>query len=181
MSQPARPAEVAALNDAIAKPTATLIDAARRLVEARAKAEEVGLIYRAKLAEFNERFAWLVEDKKGAEALVTAAEIDVRSLARAHYDATQQTKPITGVEIKLYKVYEYSPARAFEWARETKMALIPESLDVEAFKKIAAATNLPFVAVSMDPRVTLGKVIEIPDVPSSATLAELDALLGGVE
>ena len=182
MSQPARPAEVAALNDAIAaKPTATLIDAARRLVEARAKVEQASLIYRAKVAEFTERYAWLAEDKKSAEALVAAAEADVRSLARAHYDATQDKTPMKGVTVKEFDVLVYDPKIAFAWAQEKKMALVPESLDVKAFEKIAGATPLPFVTKKKEPQVQIGKMIEVPDLPPATTDVELDEILGGVE
>lgn len=177
MSAPARPAEVAALNDAIAtKPTATLIDAARRLVEARASlsAAKAGLDARA--AAFAEENVALMVEKRAADSAVAAAEADVKSLARAYYDATQDKTPMKGVTIKEFDVYTYDPAQAFAWAQEKKMALVPESLDVNAFEKIAAATPLPFVTKKKEPQVQIGKEIKLPEPDLT-----LEDVLGGVE
>lgn len=49
----------------------------------------------------------------------------------------------------------YDDTAALAWARETKMALVPESLDRKNFEKIAKATPLPFVTYRQEPRVTL--------------------------
>lgn len=177
MSTPAPRAVVAELNEKIGKPTVTLIDAARRLVDVRAKAENASLLLHAKLAEFNERYAWLAEDKKTADAAVAEAEADVKALARAHFDATGEKKPVVGIEIKVYDVLKYDSAQAFAWAQNKGMALIPECLDVKAFEKIAKATALPFVTLGQDPRVQIGKVIEVP--PLSFADVNLDVLFGG--
>ena len=181
MSQPAPATRVAELNSNI-RATRTLHDAASRLVEARDRAEVIRAALAERQAAFQAEFAWLFEDKKAAEVAVMQAEADVRTLARAHYDATRQTKPIPGIEVKLFKVLKYEAARAFEWARETKLALVPESLDTKAFEKIASVTDLPFVTREEDPRVQLGKTIDVPeDVAerSPEEVAALDAFLGG--
>lgn len=161
--------------------TATLIDAARRLVEARTQAEQV----RAALAYRSENFArenaWLVEDKRTADALVAAAEADVKSLARAHYDATEDKTPFKGVTIKEFDVLVYDPAQAFAWAQEKKMALVPESLDVKAFEKIAGVTPLSFVTKKKEPQVQIGKTIEVPAAMPETELAALDEMRGSAE
>lgn len=178
MSTPARPAEVAALNDAIAaKPTATLIDAARRLVEARAKMAGTVAILKARADAFAAENAALFDDKKRIEGEIAAAEADVKSLARAHYDATKDKAPMKGVTIKEFDVLVYDPAQAFAWAQEKKMALVPESLDAKAFEKIAAVTPLSFVARKKEPQVQIGKTIELPE---SEPLTYED-VLGGAE
>ena len=181
MSQPASAGLVAELNAKI-RATRTLNDAARRLIAARNDADDLRDEFARRHAKFNADNAALIENRKLAEADVAAAEADVRSLARAHYDATKQTKPIPGIEIKVFKVLRYEPTRAFEWARETKLALVPQSLDTKAFEKIASVTDLPFVTREEDPRVQLGKVIDVPtDVParSPEEVAALNEFLGG--
>lgn len=159
--------------------TATLVDAARRLVETRARAAEL----KAALARRSEIFAagnaWLMEDKRTADDAVTAAESDVRALATAQYASTGNKKPLPGIEIKVYDVLKYDAAQAFAWAQQKGMALVPECLDVRAFDAIAKATTLPFVSHVEDARVTLGKVIEVPDAPNATEIVALDEIFGG--
>ena len=181
MSTPAPATRVAELNASI-RATRTLHDAASRLVEARLAVETNREVLAARQAKFNEENACIIEGKRAADAALAAAEADVRTLARAHYDATKQTKPIPGIEVKEFDVFSYDSARAFEWAKQTGLALVPESLDETAFLKIAKATPLPFVTRAKEPRVQLGKTIEVPEAAperSPEQVAALDEFLGG--
>lgn len=97
----------------------------------------------------------LIDAVKGNAAEVDAAEDALRALTLANFERTGEKKPVAGVEVKERNTLSYSPDEAMSWARETKMALKPESLDVKAFEKIAKATDLPFVAVIVEPQVNI--------------------------
>lgn len=97
----------------------------------------------------------LYEEKARLATELEAAESQLRALAKEEYERTGEKKPTPGVEIKIGTSYEYKPEDALAWARQTKMALVPESLDVKAFAKIAAATPLPFVTVVETPKAQI--------------------------
>ena len=114
---------------------------------------------------------------KGLAEAVAMSEDAARKLAEAIYATTQEKKPCDGVQVKVGTVYEYDPKQAFAWAQETKMALIPESLDVKAFEKIAKATPLPFVTEREEGKAQLATDLSAY-LPTVATLtpAETEAL-----
>jgi len=89
------------------------------------------------------------------ENRVEAAEAAARALALAHYRDTGEATPTPGIAVKLFDILDYEPERAFAWAREKQMALVPESLNVKAFEKIAKATALEFVTVKQTPKVQI--------------------------
>ena len=93
----------------------------------------------------------------------TALETVVKSAAVAEYGLTGENNPAPGVAVKMHDRLDYSKDFAFSWAKEKGMCLIPESLDVKAFEKIAKATDLPFVLIDVTPKAyidsDLSKVI----------------------
>lgn len=109
----------------------------------------------AKREAFDRENAVLIQTTKLAQDAVAAAETSVRAVAGEVYATTQDAKLCAGVTVKLFDVLSYDAAKAFEWAKQTNMALVPESLDKKAFEKIAKATTLPFVAIEKEPRVTI--------------------------
>lgn len=150
----------------------TLTEAALRLLNARLAATATLEALAARRAAFDAETAPLVAEKARREADIAQCEADVKALARAHYDATGDKTPLTGVEVKLYNTMAYADGDALAWAKRTNMALVPESLDRKAFEKIAAAAPLDFVTYGKEPRVTLGKRIEITvaaETPAATT------------
>lgn len=135
----------------------TLSDAVQRLAVARQAADLAAEVLRVKRDQFAADNAALLATEREAKAAVTQAEADVRALGEAAYTATKEKKPIAGVEIKLFKVYTIDEEKGLAWARETKLCLVPERLDLEAVKKVAVATPLPFVKVHDEPKAQIAK------------------------
>ena len=116
------------------------------------------------------------EDLARAAALrsaVAIAEGQCRATALLAFHRTGDTVPAPGVVIKQYTTLAYSVAVAFAWAKEKRMALSPESLDVAAFEKIARATPLPFVSMAREPRAQVASHINAADyaTPSPVPVA----------
>lgn len=125
---------------------APLLEAVRALHAARGTfADQTQQLAEARAA-FDVAHAPLIRNVADAKAAVTSADTVVRTLAEAAYDASGSTKPIAGVTIVLSNTMDYNLEVALAWAKEKQMALVPESLDVTAFGKIAKATPLPFVS-----------------------------------
>ena len=113
--------------------------------------------------EFTAEFLFaLVKAEKETLALV---ESDLRALVVKHATETGEKKPAPGVEAKQKTTIEYNAGKAFEWAKETGIALI---LDEKAFEKIAFATNLEFVTKREEFTATIAS-----DLPKA--LAEVEA------
>ena len=98
----------------------------------------------------------LIEGIKDGQAAVSKAENELRALALVAYAADPTNRsPAPGVNVQLKKHLDYEPAAALAWAKETKMALLPESVDLKAFEKIAKVTALPFVVITDEPSIAL--------------------------
>jgi hypothetical protein len=82
---------------------------------------------------------------------VEAEDSAIRGLAMVAYETTGSKAPAPGVTLVVTKTLRYDDADAFAWAKQTGMALQPESLDRKAFEKIAKAAPLPFVTVEEVP------------------------------
>ena len=106
--------------------------------------------YDAQMADAVARLKQLQDD-------TDASEQAAKRLAEAIYATTHDKKPCPGVEVKEQTLRDYKPEDAFAWAQQTRMALIPEALDVAAFEKIAAATDLPFVTTRKEGKAQLAK------------------------
>jgi hypothetical protein len=135
--------------------SAALRNHLRTLADARANQLAIDEEVRRVRAEFDAANHALLANQRDGKGLIEALERDARALALALYAVTGEKSVAPGVEIKVGKEYVYGPADALAWARETKMCLLPESLDEKAFKKIAAATPLPFVTIREEPKAFL--------------------------
>lgn len=113
----------------------------------------------AGVAEKRKAFDATVADElaaiEGTKRRLEAEEAEVRGLALIVAEQTGNKKPAPGVEVVTTKQYDVDEKAAFEWAKVTGMALIPESVDVKAIKKIATVQSLHFVTVSEVPSVRL--------------------------
>lgn len=135
--------------------TTSLEDVLRDLHQRRSEKAALDAALAEKRALFNAENAALLTAQKDAQAAIETAEDTARQLAAAHYRATKEKQPAPGVTIKLFKTMAYDEADAFRFAKQSGLALIPESLDRKAFEKIASATTLAFVRYDEEPRVTI--------------------------
>lgn len=127
----------------------------REVAQRRADRDALAAQLRDVRAAFELSLGDLPARLKGATEAVAMSEDAARKLGEAIYATTGEKKPTDGVAIKETNVYSYDAAQALAWARETHMALVPESLDVKAFEKIAKATPLPFVTHSIEGKAQL--------------------------
>lgn len=144
----------------------------RELANLRADQVAAADALKLKRAQFDAENAALIAHAKQLGDAVGTAEIQVRAIARLEYEQTSSKTPAPGVEIKIGKLYEYSSEDALAWAKQTKLCLVPESLDEKAFEKIAKATPLPFVKVKEEPKVFIATQLNAslytePPVPAA--------------
>lgn len=109
---------------------------------------------------FNLEHSVLIQSADIARTAVANAETAIKAIAIKAYTETQDAILCPGVTIKMFSTISYAPATAFEWAKEKKMALVPEALDKKAFEKIANASPLPFVTYGKEPRVQIASDLE---------------------
>lgn len=134
----------------------TLLDQVRKTAEARRLRDTLHEQIAAKRAEFETALAEEMSALKDALCVVTIEEDSLRALALVAFaENPTNKKPAPGIQVTETKGVEYDTAQALQWAKETKLALVPESLDVKAFAKIAGATPLPFVRYTITPSVKL--------------------------
>lgn len=145
-----------------------LVDRVRQLAQERAALATDKMLYDAAFAEFSAKSAPLFASMRAKEAAVKASELSVRALAVAEYQTTENKNPAPGIQIKVGTDYIVDEAAALVWAREKKMCLIPESLDVAAIKKLATVQELPFVTAMPSPAATIAKDLDkaLADVPA---------------
>ena len=111
----------------------------RRVAEARRRLAESEAAFAEREQAFTDANAELLAQMKVDTDLVGQAEGTLRALTLAHYEQTKEKKPVEGVQVKEITTLSYSETEALAWAREKRLALKPESLDVKAFEKIVAA------------------------------------------
>jgi hypothetical protein len=128
------------------------VNAIVKLAEARNGMADAKAIVDAKRAEFEASIAEDVATLNEWKALVDERTEVVKSIAMQTYE-DNGTKKFDGCEVKMFTKLDYPKDKAFEWAKESGLAL---TLDAKAFEKIATATELPFVTVIKEPRVTIG-------------------------
>lgn len=122
-----------------------------KLAEARDGMAVAKALVDAKRAAFEASIAEDVAALNEWKSLVEARTEIVKDEAMKKYEA-HGTKKFDGCEVKLFTKLDYPKDKAFEWAKESGLAL---TLDAKAFEKIAAATPLPFVTETKEPRVTI--------------------------
>lgn len=120
---------------------------------------------RATLAQRREQFE--AENKmlhEGIDILenrIAESKDRIRVEALAEYKRTGKKKLPHGLGVRVGKSLQYDKADALHWARSSGLALV---LDIKAFEKIAAVTDLDFVAATEEVTVTfptdLGKLLE---------------------
>lgn len=137
--------------------SAALVTAMRAVADARAEAFAASEALRIRREQFAVDNANLMEHEADLKKRVLEAEANAKALIAVHYEQTKNTAPVAGAAVKLFKTISYDAQRAFAWAKEKGMALIPEQLDVKAFEKIASVTALDFVTHGTEPRVQLAK------------------------
>lgn len=135
----------------------------RALADLRAYLAAVTDALSQKRAQFNAENAEILGHAKTISDAVATAELQVRTLARLAYERTGEKAPAPGVEIKVAKAYSWEPAAALAWAQQTRMCLVPESLDEKAFTKIAKAAPLPFVRITEEPRAFIASQLNATD------------------
>lgn len=138
----------------IEKPSA-LVSAVYALRDARIEEGRVATLLKERQAAFDKENAALLASVKDAKSTSSAADTALRAIALEAYKTTKEKKPTPGVEVKMRTIYTYDANKAFEWAREKKMALLPERLDVPAFEKIVTATKIDFVTIDEEPAVQI--------------------------
>ena len=132
----------------------------RRVAELRRQEAVLGDAVQEKRLAFEATIVTELSAKRGATAMLEQAEAALKALTLAHYEQTGEKKPVTGVQVKEITGLDYDKAVAFEWAKERKMAVVPESLDVKAFEKIAKATPLDFVTEIVTPRAEIASKLD---------------------
>lgn len=113
-------------------------------------------------------YAREIEGRAAVAHLIATFESQVRALALAAHE-TDPDATTPGVTVKCFATMAYDAAEALAWAQGTRMALVPEALDVRAFEKIAKASPLPFVEYGSKPRASIAT--DLAAVLSSAEAA----------
>lgn len=139
----------------------TLQERVQALADARRSLEAQQAVLKAAAAKFDEENRAALETLSQLRAVTAQLEHDVRTLATIDYERTENKAPCPGVGIRLTTELEYEPAKALQWAKDTKLCL---ALDVKAFEKVAATNDLEFV--------------QIKKVPTATIARDLDAVLG---
>lgn len=138
--------------------TDTLRAQLREVAERRAIRDDIATAVTAARAAFEASIAAQVQALAQAKADADASETAARALIVAIYEVTGDKKPAEGAGVQVRTKLEYDEAQALAWAREHRMAIVPEKLDAPAFAKIAKASpdSFPFVRVVEEPIATLG-------------------------
>lgn len=127
----------------------------RMLAQLRYGHQLVGDRLKAKRAAFDAEHSKLIDLIKQFATAQAQIETTIKAMALTVYEQEKVKKLTPGVEVKLFKAYTIDSAAGLEWAKEKKLCLIPESLDVEAVKKMALVTPLPFVTIKDEPKVQI--------------------------
>lgn len=101
-----------------------------------------------------------IAEKQYEAGALEAAEAQLRALAIEHFTRTGERKPTPGVEIKMKTSLDYDAVAALAWAKQTGLALVPESVDDKALRQIAKATPLPFVTTTETPQAQIATDLE---------------------
>jgi len=147
-------------------PDSGLLDQVRRTAAARNDYADLEAGYRRYVEAFKQDTAALSISIAEAKSRVLAEEGSLRAMALAAYERDPENKhPAPGVGISVKLTLDYDALEALAWARSTRMAVLPESLDAKAFEKIAKASPSSFEFVTVVP------------VPSATLASDLNAAL----
>ena len=118
-----------------------------------------------------------IDQRAAIAALISEIEVQAKALAIAAYELDPDSAT-PGVTVKLFSTMEYDAGAALAWAQEKRMALVPESLDVRGFEKIAKATVLPFVTYGSEPRPSIATDLGRHLPPLPATVEPMYEIVG---
>ena len=117
---------------------------------------EIQSVLKTQKAEAQKRFedahVDLFEEIAENNTHIMNTESAIRTEGLKVFDETGEKNLECGVKIKMISTLGYDPELAFGWAQEHKMAL---KLDEKAFKAVAKAQKLDFVAYDENPRCDL--------------------------
>ena len=85
------------------------------------------------------------------------AEQALKDMALTTFRLTGEKKPAPGVEVKMFKVLDYIPWDAFNWAVKHSLAL---QLNIAEFEKIAKVNTPDFVTITEKPKATIAQDLE---------------------
>jgi len=133
------------------------------LVTSLAQARQVEQTYKDTLAGLQKEIDALIDEKYGRVLANTKALLEVAKDEVSHYDDLtrlyavqhfdgEDKKPHPAVSLGEYTVLDYDEAKAFDWAKETGLAL---ELDVKGFEKIAKVSPPEFVEVKTEVRARI--------------------------
>lgn len=135
--------------------------ALRALAEVREEHAAATAAVRVKTDLFRQENRALLDYEASLREECSNLEATARLAIVRAYEATGDKKPAPGAGIRVMRVLVYDAAEAFTWAKEHKMCVVPEHLDVEAFEVLAARVDIPFVGVREEPQATIAKALDI--------------------
>lgn len=150
-------------------PNAMLAEQLREVATRRQARDEAQARVKALRAQFEADIASLVEAAQSAAQACAESEEAARALTVALYEATGNKAPAEGAAIRLTTKLAYDDADALAWAKQTGMALVPETIDRKALEKIAKASPLPFVTITQEPSATLASDLSAYLAPAPAS------------
>jgi len=90
-----------------------------------------------------------------AKAAAEEAEDQLRTLAVAHYQLTQEKKPVPGVEIKLVTEIDITdPKAALAYAKSIGLCI---QLDDKGYKALAKTNDVPGATVTEVPKASIAR------------------------
>ena len=136
--------------------------------------------------------AWEKEHEKQLSDIVieaaklAEAEGKLKAEAIEIFKKTKNKQIAKGVGIRETTSYEYEPELALNWAREHKIAIVPESLDAKKFEKYVASTETKEVPVTAESAEKITISAEVPfvvieKIPSATLATDLSEYLINVE
>jgi len=143
------------------------------VAERRAKAETCASLVKVLREDFEAEHADVIAEAARAKAALAESEANARALIVAIYETSGDKKPAEGASVRLTTKLTYTDEDALAWCRETKMALIPESVDRKALERIAKVTPLPFVTITEEPSATLASDLSQYLAPAPSDAADL--------
>lgn len=140
----------------------SILDELRVLAKYRAHARDTREHLARERAKVEEALRDLILEAEDAVTILRLQEGKVRTLALDAYVETGDKHPCPGVTIKERTVVEYEMGDALGWAKDHRLCLVPESLDVKAFERtITTLPELPmWVTVRTEPIPALAQDLD---------------------
>lgn len=139
-----------------------LLEQVRTLASLRAQVQQLTTVRKQTEEEISstpagKRLADLRKQEEDCKEQVSKLEDDIRKVTGLEeFNNGAGTNPAPGITIKMYKVLQYDPLDALNWAKKNSPGLVHEILDVKSFEKVAVTLGAPVTEV-VEPRVTIAK------------------------